>query len=108
MRRSVELSLVALAAMLGIVLVSGGAPSGMSALSVLEARNVIGGGPMLDSGCEGSLLTAEDPPGTGCDSTCLRIPNVFSKGGSGEQIPALSDCPNRCGRFAMATAKCGS
>src|SRR4051794_3466273 len=81
MRRPVELCLVALAATSGIVLFGGGAPSGMSPLSVLEARTVIGGGPTVDSGCtQGQLLTTEAPPGTGCAGTCLRIPNVFSKG----------------------------
>jgi len=109
MRRPVELCLVTLAATSGIVLFGGGASSGMSPLSVLEARTVIGGGPMLDSGCPpGEVLATEDPPGTGCDSTCLRIPNVFSKGDAGTQSATFTDCPSRCGRFAVAATPCGS
>jgi hypothetical protein len=109
MRRPVEICLVALAAMSGIVLFGGGAPSGMSPLSVLEARTVIGGGPPMDSSCSaGEDLAIEGPPGTGCDSTCLRMPNVFSSGERGNHVPKMTDCPNACGRFAVAVSNCGS
>lgn len=108
MRRRVELCLVVLAATSGIVLFGGGAPSGISPLSVLEARTVIGGGTTLESSCAGNVLSVEEPPGTGCSGTCLRIPSVYSTEEQGTQVPKTIDCPNRCGRFAVAATPCGA
>lgn len=110
MRRPAELCLLPFAVVLGFALFNWSSPSGMSPLSLLEARTVIGGGGSAgDSDCpEGQFVNMEDLPGTGCDATCVRIPNAVGDTTLGDTIPEPMSCPNRCGRFTITTATCGS